>query len=549
MVRKPLNLQDLLKKKKTLRDNLNDIKPSISSSDQNDFAHNFDSIVKFNSNIPSNLDENIKFIKETLGNSSDIVLRKFEIGREENFHLAVVYTDGLADKNFVQDFVLETLMVDIRNTNLDQEKPDPLTIFDLIKRRSLTCGEVHEISDTKLLFFHILSGDTVLLMNNFPKAIVIGSRGWTDRGVQEPSSQTVVRGPKDGFSETLRTNTALIRRKIRDPRLWIETSQIGEITQTDVSIIYLKGIANEKIIKEVRKRLKSINTDSILESGYIEEFIQDEVYTPFPTIYNTERPDAVAAGILEGRIAILVDGTPFVLLAPAIFVHFFQSSEDYYQRSDIGTAIRLLRYIAFFLALITPSAYVAVSTYHQEMLPTPLLISLAEQRAGVPFPAVIEALIMEITFEILREAGVRMPRAVGSAISIVGALVIGQAAVEAGIVSSTMVIVVSLTAISSFVSPTFNMAIAVRLLRFPLMFLAASFGLVGIMIGLLFMVLHLNSLRSFGVPYLTPYAPFILQDQKDNLLRFPRWKLNSRPRLINKNNLKFKSPTPQPPKD
>ena len=229
--------------------------------------------------------------------------------------------------------------------------------------------------------------------------------------------------------------------------------------------MFIKGIVNDKVVEEVRKRLDRIDIDGILESGYIEELIQDETYTPFPTVYNTERPDVIAAGLLEGRIAILVDGTPFVLLVPALFTQYFQSAEDYYQRSDFGL-LRMLRYLALFIALLGPSLYIAITTFHQEMLPTALLISLAAQREGVPFPAFIEALMMEVTFEILREAGVRMPRAVGQAVSIVGALVIGQAAVEAGIVSAAMVIVVSITAIANFSFPSFNMAISIRILRF-----------------------------------------------------------------------------------
>lgn len=490
---------------------------------------------------------NIDHVKKTAGNSSDIVTREFQAGEKGDKKLAIIYTDGLADKTFVQELILETLMVGIRNAPLESGISDSATLFDVIKAHSLPVADISEIYDFEKIFFHVLSGDTILLVDGFSKAIVLSSRGWADRGVQEPTSQTVVRGPKDGFSETLRTNTALIRRRIKDPNLWLETKQIGKKTQTDVAIMFLKGVANEKTVNEVKSRLNRINIDAILESGYIEELIQDEVKTPFPTIYNTERPDSVAAAILEGRIAILVDGTPFVLLVPALLVHFFQSSEDYYQRADIATLVRLLRYFAFFLALLTPSAYIAVTTFHQEMLPTPLLISLAAQREGIPFPAMFEALMMEVTFEILREAGVRMPRAVGSAISIVGALVIGQAAVEAGIVSATMVIVVSLTAISSFVSPTFNMSIAVRMLRFGFMILAASFGLFGIILGLIVMVLHLNSLRSFGIPYLAPNAPFILQDQKDNFIRMPQFSLFSRPRLINqKDTDREDTPSPKP---
>ncbi|MDP4158068.1 MAG: spore germination protein, partial [Bacillota bacterium] len=293
----------------------------------------------------------------------------------------------------------------------------------------------------------------------------------------------------------------------------------------------------DKVVKEVHHRLDKIDIGGVLESGYIEELIQDDTFTPFPTIFNSERPDVVAACLLEGRVAILVDGTPFVLVVPSLFIQNFQVPEDYYQRADISSLLRLLRVICFLIALLGPSFYIAVTTYHQEMLPTSLLISLAAQREGVPFPAFVEAVMMEVAFEILREAGIRMPRAVGQAVSIVGALVLGQAAVEAGIVSASMVIVVSLTAIANFVFPAYNMAISIRMLRFGMMLLAASFGLYGITVGILALLLHLNSLRSFGIPYMAPMSPLIPDDLKDTVIRFPQWALFSRPRLISQKNI------------
>ncbi len=486
--------------------------------------------------LKSSLQENIMLVKKALGESSDIVIRTFCAGESGKIKLGIIYTDGLADNSLVQNFVMKTLMFEIRKTNLEPSISSKKKMFEILKNFVLPEGDMKEVLNFKSLFLHVLSGDTVILIDGHNQGLAVSSRGWQDRGVTAPDSQTVVRGPKDSFSETLRTNTALIRRRIKDTNLWIETKQIGKRTKTDVAIAYINEIVNDKIVEEVRKRLNRIDIDGILESGYIEELIQDEAYTPFPTIYNTERPDAVAAGLLEGRVAILVDGTPFVLLVPALFVHFLQAPEDYYQRFDISILIRMLRYISFFITMLTPSLYIALTTFHQEMIPTSLLISIAAQREGVPFPAVVEALIMEITFEILREAGVRMPRAVGAAISIVGALVLGEAAVQAGIVSPVMVIVVSITAISSFVFPSYNMAIAVRILRFMFMILGATFGLYGIALGLIGLTLHLCSLRSFGIPYMTPMAPFNWNDQKDAIFRFPHWDLFYRPRLINQRN-------------
>jgi spore germination protein KA len=458
------------------------------------------------------LTDNLDEIRKKLGNSSDIIIRQFECG-SSRIPAAAVYIDGLTDKEMVDDFVMRSMEFEI-SSNTDKT-----------------------IKNMDELLMSILSGDTIILIDGWTAAISGRTRGGQVRQVSEPTAQVVIRGPKESFTESIGTNVSLLRRKIKNANLWVDTLQIGEVTQTDVSIVYIKGIANDKIVQEVKKRLKDIHTDSILESGYIEQFIEDNIYSLFPTVYNTERPDIVAGNLLEGRIAILVDGTPFVLITPVSFFMFFQSVEDYYQRFIVSSMIRLLRYIALLISLFGPSVYIASITFHQEMIPTPLLISLASQREGVPFPAFIEALIMEFTFEILREAGVRMPRAIGQAVSIVGALVLGQAAVQAGIVSPAMVIVVSITGISSFTTPAFSMALSVRAIRFLIMFSAAIMGFYGIAILSIILIAHMCGIRSFGIPYMTPLAPFNLGDQKDTLIRFPMKFLFSRPRLISQNNI------------
>lgn len=490
--------------------------------------------------IKKDLQDNITHINTTLGNSTDIVTRDFLIGSKRQLKAALVYTDGLADSKTIQDFILESLLLDIPDRSLDSESDDYL----LLKNHFLTVGDVKETTEYTSLFTSLLSGDTILLLDGYTKGFIIALRGWKDRGVTESSTETVIRGPKEGFSESLRTNTALIRRKIKDPSLWLESKKIGRITQTDVAIMYLKGIVNDGIVQELHARLDRIDLDGILESGYIEELIEDETYTPFSTIQHTERPDVIAAALLEGRIAILIDGTPIVLMVPSLFVSYVQAAEDYYQRSDVSSLIRMLRFLCLIISLLAPSLYVAITTFHQEMLPTTLLISLAAQREGVPFPAFIEALVMEITFEILREASVRMPKGIAQSISIVGTLIIGTAAVDAGIFSAAMLIVVAITAISSFVLPSYDLSLTIRMLRFPMMFLAASFGLFGIIIGGIAIVLHLCSLRSFGIPFMSPLAPFNLADQKDSLFRMPHWAMFTRPRLINKNNIVREKSTP-----
>ncbi|MFY2307134.1 spore germination protein [Lysinibacillus fusiformis] len=482
----------------------------------------------------SSFEANIFKVKTTLGNSADLLIRIIQIGPENSINAGLIYTDGMVDTIALQNLI-DSLINKIRP--IDLESCLEADIVTSIRKNSITVGNVEEVIDFDKLITNILSGHAALIIENESKAITVDISKYEKRSVEEPQSSTLIKGPRDGFTETLGTNTSLLRRRIRSSNFWLESKEIGTVTKTKIIIAYIKGIANEEVIREVHQRLDKINIDAILETGYIEELIQDETYTPFPTIYSTERPDAVTGKLLEGRVAILVDGSPFVIVVPSLMVEFFQASEDYYQRADFATLIRLLRFFCFLIALLVPSLYVAILTYHQEMLPTKLLVSMAAQREGVPFPAFFEALIMEITFEILREAGVRMPRAVGQAMSIVGALVLGQAAVQAGIVSNAMVIVVSLTAIANFCFPSINLSASVRIVRFGMMCLGATFGLIGVLFGVILLCIHLCTLRSFGIPYTSPVAPFILADQKDVFFRFPLWSMISRPRLISQNNI------------
>ncbi|WP_342601242.1 spore germination protein [Psychrobacillus sp. FSL H8-0483] len=485
--------------------------------------------------LKKDLSGNLQTIKDTLGESGDIIIREIRIGKEGSVKAAVIYTDGLSDSASLQNFILETLMIDIKGLELEKKIASEPNLLKTLKDFAMTVGEIKDLTTLEDLYTALLSGDAIILIDGYSKGFIVGNKHWMERGVTEPTAQSVVRGPREGFSENIRINTALVRRIIKDQSLWIESRTVGKLSKTNVAIMYLNGVADDNVVSELRQRLDLIDIDGILESANIEEFIQDSQYSPFPTVFNTERPDVVAAGILEGRIAILVDGTPFALIIPALFVQFFQASEDYYQRSIMASLIRLLRFVSFGITLLAPAFYIAVITFHPELIPPSLLVSLAAQREGVPFPAFVEAVIMEITFEILREAGLRMPRVIGSAMSIVGAFVIGTAAVEAGIISAAMVIVVSITAISSFVSPTYDIAIAGRILRFLFMIFAASFGLFGIIVVLIALVLHLCSLRSFGVPYMSPLAPFSIKGQKDTFIRLPIWRFLTRPDLISKN--------------
>lgn len=480
--------------------------------------------------VSSNLEKNVKYIKTVFERCSDVVVREFEIPAKESINAILIYIDGMVDKELTAANILRSLQF---NSSLIQDKKiNKTNAFNIVKDQLLSIGEVTTVSDMDTLVENVLSGQAALLIDGTPKAIISSVRQMESRSVDEPQTEPLVRGPRDGFIESLRTNVALVRRRIKTSRLKTEVLKIGTLTQTDVAIFYIDGIVNDKLVREVKKRLERIEIDGVLESGYLEEFIEDDPNSIFPQVNTTERPDRLCACLMEGRVGILVDNTPMCLIVPATFPQLLQSPEDYYNRFPYATFTRVLRVITMNIALLLPSLYIAVLTFHQEMLPTPLLISIAGQREGVPFPAFLEALMMELVFEFLREAGVRLPRPIGQAVSIVGALVIGQAAVSAGLVSSAMVMVVSLTAIASFTIPTISGSYVIRLLRFPIMILAASFGLFGVMVGLMAVLIHICQLRSFGVPYLAPLAPLKFSELKDTFIRMPWWAMTRRPTLL-----------------
>ncbi|WVX82279.1 spore germination protein [Niallia oryzisoli] len=466
-----------------------------------------------------------EYILSSFGQTADLIMENVKIAENEGM---LFYLDSAIDKSQLQQ------------TLLNKHTYQPNSHFDLKTEEGIRnyCEQMFGGAGYKLVqtadevIKEMLNGSFTIAFKSFPLFICIGMPNSNLRQVTEPTSQTVIRGPKDSFVEASSINLTLIRRRIRNANLRFEEFHIGNETKTQVYIGYMNKIANEKIVEEVRKRLTNINVSAIFESGNIEELIVDKTLTVFPLAFNTERPDTVAGQILEGKICIIVDGTPFALLVPAVFTDFFISSEDYYHHYSISSFLRLIRYISFMIVLIVPSAYVGILTYHAELVPTQLLIKIMAQREGVPFPAVVEVLIMEFTFEILREAGIRMPRAVGQTVSIVGALVIGQAAAEAGLISNLMVIIVAITATANFVAPVYSLSAATRILRLILIPIAGFLGLYGVLLGLVVMVAHLASLRSFGVPYLAPIAPLSIKDQRDVFIRFPYWGMRRRPSYL-----------------
>ncbi len=477
--------------------------------------------------LVADVEQNLHRIIEISGNSYDLCIRRCLAGPEE-VPCAIVFIDGLVKKDVIDD-LLRVVKIDTFKTGIKGVHKQE--IYKTLKRR-LIPNALEEARDMETLYNGISLGETALLFDGTAKAILCETRGWITRSITEPDAETTIRGPREGFVENIRTNTSLIRRRIRSPNLWMENLHVGSLTRTEVAYAYIKGLVGEEILEELRSRLERIDIDGVLESGYIEEYIRDTPFSLFPTVFRTERPDRVAAAILEGRVAIFTNGTPFVLILPGDFSMFVQAPDDYYEVWPIGSFIRFLRTLAFLVSLFLPGIYVAVLNFHPELLPTTLLLTIQSAREGVPFPVVAEILLMEITFEVLREAGVRMPRAIGSAISIVGALILGEAAFRAGIVSPGVVIIVAFTAIASFSSPSFSLAIAGRLIRFLIIFLGAAFGLLGVQFGFLVLLVHLASMRSFGYPYLAPYGPFIWQDMKDALVRGFWWQMTRRPKLL-----------------
>jgi Bacillus/Clostridium GerA spore germination protein. len=479
-------------------------------------------------NLSNDLSSNIEMIKSLMGNSSDILAREFIISQGNGIKAAIIFIKGLVDSQLINEQLIGALTLNDRFNNVKNN----YILFEMIKENGIHNADIGEEYDIKKILNELTNGNTIFLLDNVDKVLIVGSQGWKERAVSEPVTENVVRGPRDGFTETIGNNIAMIRRRIKSRNLRVESLTAGTETKTMLAIVYLGNVAKKEIVSEVKNRLNRIEIDGILESGYIEELIEDTPISPFPQIEHSERPDKVSAAILEGRIAILVDTTPFVLIVPTIFFQFLQSADDYYERFPIGSLTRVVRIAAYFISIILPALYIALTSFHQEMLPTPLALSIAASREGVPFPSIGEAFLMEATFEILREAGLRLPKQAGQAVSIVGGLVIGQAAVQAGIVSQAMVIVVALTGISSFAIPAFNASASGRLIRFPLMILSSILGLPGILAGLSIIIIHMNSLRSFGVSYMDPFTASNKNEFKDIVVRTPWWRMTRLPGYI-----------------
>ena len=482
--------------------------------------------------LSRSLEKNIEIIKEIFNNDDTLVVRLLENQHDNSFKCCTIFSEGMVNNNVVNENIILPI---VKNTI---PKKESNTIKDL-QYKVIVSNNVERTEDIDQLTQSIIGGDTILFLEGSKEALIISSKGWETRSISEPPSEKVIKGPREGFTESMIENLSMIRRKIKTPDLKFKFFTLGEKTNTKGCICYVDGIANEQIIDELYKRLEKFNMDGALGVNYIQEYVKDHPLSPFKTTGNTERPDVVAAKLLEGRVALILDGTPVAMTVPYVFVEYFQSNEDYYLNFYFGSIGRILRILGFLITTSVPAIYLALVTFHQELIPTPLILSISAARQDVPFPTVVELIGLLIVFEILREAGTRMPTYIGQALSIVGALVLGQAAVQARFVSAPVVIIVALSGITGLMIPSLTGISIIS--RLVLLLFSSALGLYGYTFGILALLVYLFSIKSFGVPFMANITSLDLQELKDTAIRVPWWYMEYRPRLIATKNPRRKS--------
>ncbi len=480
--------------------------------------------------LTTSLSKNVVQLKTTCFKDDESVIYRGIRTREPHVvPIVLIYSNDLAKHEFLSDYIVRPLMIYSLPKGLRGQR-----LIDHLVEHVIQADGISTFTSFQELAKGVVDGAGVILVEGSDRGILVDSQGWEKRAVTEPQSESAVRGPREGFTEELGVNVSLVRRKIKSPDLKVKNMQVGLQTKTKLAIMYVEGLVSPGLLEEVCKRIEKVNIDAILESGYLEELIRDSPNSPLPTIGHTERPDKVAAKLLEGRVAILVDGTPFALTMPYLFVEAFQANEDYYHHWLAATFHRLVRYSSFFLTTCTPGLYLALVTHEPQLIPMNLAISISAARKSVPFPAIVEIILMGFVFEVLREGGVRLPRPIGQTISIVGAIVLGDAAVGASLVSAPMIIVVGITAVAGFVVAQLNDASA--LIRLLLVLASAVLGLYGFLLGVMAVSIHLAAMKSFGVPYLSAFTSLSAQGAKDTVLRAPWRRMIMRPRQLSEGN-------------
>ena len=474
--------------------------------------------------IETELEINIRYIESRFEGCADAVMRRILVG-DEKLGMYVVYMDSMYDRDFIDGVVLKSLLFD------RIQLPDQ-NAGQVLFNKYLATADVKETNRMEMLIDEVLKGNTAILIDGMAKAMIVSSKNLPGRGVSEAETEVSVRGSKESFTESFRVNTVLIRRRIRDTRLKSRQMTIGVRSKTDVALMYMEDLVRPEMLKQVIRKLESFKIDVIRDSSYLESLTEEKWYSPFPQYQSTERPDKAASGLLEGRIVLVVDNSPGVLILPVTYQMFFQAGDDYYTRFEVASFARLLRFAASLFAIGFPGLYVAIAAFHTEMLPTSFLLSIATARTGIVIPVALEVLLMEFQFELLKEAGIHLPGQLGGTIGIVGGLIVGQAAVEAGIVSTIVVIVVSFTAIASFIVPNESFGAVFRLLKFLFIVTAAIWGIYGYLLTFAALLLHLSQIESFGVPYMLPSVcgeNLNYDDKKDHYVRYPFAYMKKRP--------------------
>lgn len=475
--------------------------------------------------VSMHIDVNKQCLQDLFAESADIKMREMVLGREQVRCLAA-YIEITAGSLAFENSLIGRLLNDLADLPAEQ-------IYESLASNGQGLCDVTPFENIEdAVQFGMLTGDVILFIDGFASALKIPDKGYPNMGVTKPDSEKVIRGSQEGFADSVKVNTALIRKRIRSTKVRVKEVKAGLYSHTNIDLVYMEGLIYPGLLEEIEKRLDSYTIDGILDSGMIEQLAEDNWYSPFPQFQTTQRPDRAAIAVLEGRVVLLCDNSPTALILPTDFNSLLKTSDDYYNRFEIATLERLIRYAAAIMALALPALYLAVTNFHTQILPTSLLMSFAAARQGVPFPAVVEVLLMELSFELLREAGVRLPGAMGNTIGIVGGLIIGQAAVEANLVSPIVVIVVAFTALSSFAIPNEELATSFRILKFYMIALSAWLGLFGFLTASLSILIHLAGLKSFGIPYLMPYIGAELngyEDERDSLVRYPMSMMRRRP--------------------
>lgn len=526
--------------KKTFKQNLTDfIKKSIYPN--YDTEYNFDigqstavlpedSMKQFDVEfLYTEFQKNLDYMKvkyNTLINS-DIIIRDFLLKTNNKQYKAFIfYIDGMVDSKLINDFILNPLM--LKNTansqNTNKTQPDIITH---VSNCLLPQNSVEKCEKFAELISGINAGNCALFIDTCAVGFNIDVKGFKQRSIDNPNNEIVIRGSQEAFNEVIRTNTALIRRLVNNENLVIENLQVGKLSNTKCAVCYMKNIANSNLVSEVKYRINNLDIDYLISSGQLEQLIEDNGHFTLPQLIATERPDKCSYALLDGRVVIIVNGSPYALIAPGVFIDFISSPEDRNIKYQFANLLKFIRVLAYFLTLLLPGMYIAITNFHQELIPTELLFTIVASRESVPIPILFEILIMEISFELIREAGLRIPSAIGSTIGIVGALILGQAAVDANIVSPILIIIVAVTGLASFTIPDFSLSFHCRLLRFAFIILGYIAGFLGMAFGIIVYLLVLCNLKSFGVPYLEPYIPTSGKVYKGIFLS-PAWKREHR---------------------